>query len=73
MKSSTDFFSNSLAKRPGQYGSTSTPAALTMEAMLSACAVKVVTHNPKAALNTGRVYDEGHESMHDAVAAVDVR
>lgn len=37
IKSSTDFFSKSLAKRPGQYGSTSTPAALTMEEMLSAC------------------------------------
>jgi len=36
MKSSIDFFSTSLAKRDGQYGSTSTPAALVRVAILSA-------------------------------------
>jgi len=37
IRSSMDVFSNSFAKRPGQYGSTVTLAALMSVAMLSAC------------------------------------
>ena len=36
-RSSMDVFSNSFAKRPGQYGSTATLAALMSVAMFSAC------------------------------------
>ena len=43
IKSSMSFLSKSLAKRVGQYGSTSTPAALTTVAILSAYGKKKQT------------------------------
>ena len=47
MRSSIFFLSKSLAKRPGQYGSISTPAALTMVAILSAYLFETQTQKRK--------------------------